>query len=1118
MTTTESWLQTKRDAEVAFVLVFDGINLIHTSSSDVSGIQTAWAATDWTTVKSGLDIISSTGQSINLFEPEIAADDVSLSIVDYDGTVSSNFFRTVNSSGNETFLTASLAANATTMTVKDVTGFASSGTLYVGHEAIPYTGIDTANKQFTGLTRGKWSIFGTNSTPNNYGRAHQISDVVVPNVNVAPKVTDFVEASKTYNRIVGLYVTHKEAGAWATKANAKLLWAGRIKSYADAGNGIITFNATSVMELFKQVLLGSQFTAKVEDGVEITSERTDFRIDVKAGDTIGTAISYQALGTLTSGVFLSPYELVDKLNQQFDTWTAPASGPVINADHKWHIGIFQHPTGIIRTKIEVKLATALANTPDVDKFHFYLNGDLLTQLGFEWKEEVRSTNNKPMGRVELKRWTSTEYSVSATKPPRLFNHTNIATTSIDSDFVVKDAVGTWRNQSSLPPVWGAGTQNLAEGFVKIGDQDILAVSYDDTNTFTIRGSYSPVRDENEGGSWTTLEDASTTPTVKQVWIDSRKASDIFLEFILSTGSAGYNDSTFDTLPAGFGPAIPYQMIDVNSFKALTSDYEMFLEKPTSLKELLETVLAVHNRYLVFKNGKITVTPAGFDSPVVEDVINMDKTSMAVKTDRATIEYSTEGLINSVVFKFYPTVNTDYGRNFHLKEEANLELVAPHSVSAYSQKRTLELDGRGIADPETFITYTAVPALSYFTEPVAVINRTFNYNFVHVVPGDIVRLTDDNLVDPRTGTHGVSGLACWVMSTKFNWQTGEGQIKLAFLPTHDASRYATWSPSAKVTSSAVVSNKLEVTCVAREFSRSSDSVDVASFAANDVCRVFQADVESSTEYSVTIQSVDSSTNKITFTSDPVPGALSSSYTWIVESAPISQVQTSQRADAYIADDADLSTGRTAKDFYIWAKAAGRYFATWNESVTYTDQFVRPDIDFGVEGEPLSARKGWYLLRSLNNLLGRKLNNAPIAEGYQPSVVTNATSTYKLCYGPVLVPLYGVNPLNSAVRDYKVKVYYSIPGTGDNIGVCKIVSAQKLVSGTSDSATSYAGANSTATNINLAGTSGALTWSSEGTVTPTFTIRDTPFCWVTAEIKSNTGATVTFRGISMIEDEP
>lgn len=69
---------------------------------------------------------------------------------DVEGAVTAAMY--ARAATSTTYLTASLAAGATTATVESTTGFPSSGTIHVGREAITYSGKTATT--FTGLTRG----------------------------------------------------------------------------------------------------------------------------------------------------------------------------------------------------------------------------------------------------------------------------------------------------------------------------------------------------------------------------------------------------------------------------------------------------------------------------------------------------------------------------------------------------------------------------------------------------------------------------------------------------------------------------------------------------------------------------------------------------------------------------------------------------------------------------------------------------------------------------------------------------------------------------------------------------------------------------------------------------
>lgn len=75
--------------------------------------------------------------------------------VDYVVNVSNFQALVLDQSLKETTLSAGLGISETTQAeVVSVAGFPSSGRLQIGTEIIEYTGIDTSNNYFTGLTRG----------------------------------------------------------------------------------------------------------------------------------------------------------------------------------------------------------------------------------------------------------------------------------------------------------------------------------------------------------------------------------------------------------------------------------------------------------------------------------------------------------------------------------------------------------------------------------------------------------------------------------------------------------------------------------------------------------------------------------------------------------------------------------------------------------------------------------------------------------------------------------------------------------------------------------------------------------------------------------------------------
>lgn len=73
-------------------------------------------------------------------------------IADVDGAATAVFAARDNALG--TYITAEVTSSATTVDVVSTTGFAASGTVWIGREAIAYSGVTAT--QFTGCTRGQY--------------------------------------------------------------------------------------------------------------------------------------------------------------------------------------------------------------------------------------------------------------------------------------------------------------------------------------------------------------------------------------------------------------------------------------------------------------------------------------------------------------------------------------------------------------------------------------------------------------------------------------------------------------------------------------------------------------------------------------------------------------------------------------------------------------------------------------------------------------------------------------------------------------------------------------------------------------------------------------------------
>jgi hypothetical protein len=138
---------------------------------------------------------------------------------------------------NTTTLALDLAVSATTATVASTAGFASSGTIHLGLEAIKYTG--KSGTTFTGLTRGHW---------DTTDQAHFVGD----GANLAyPKVTDRPRTMRGRRVLIYLY-----GNADSDTSDGTLRWRGIARTDVSYREGRYSFAIEPMSWLFEQPLGG----------------------------------------------------------------------------------------------------------------------------------------------------------------------------------------------------------------------------------------------------------------------------------------------------------------------------------------------------------------------------------------------------------------------------------------------------------------------------------------------------------------------------------------------------------------------------------------------------------------------------------------------------------------------------------------------------------------------------------------------------------------------------------------------------------------------------------------------------------------------------------------------
>jgi hypothetical protein len=1126
--------------------VVDGANMVFVTNQELID-PALFSSGGWTNIKGGLHIVGKTGQAIELFDPSLNSDNLTIKILDKDGELFETMMAgsRANAGDYSSFITSDVTNSDTTINVKSTVGLAASGEVHIGHECISY--VSTGSTTIGVLSRGVYSLFGS-----GFGRYHRMSEDVTGDDTNAPKITSWPRA--WYNRRIGIYVHAKEDGAWTDREDSLLLWAGNITSWREDGNGVVQIVLQSVISDLSGEVFADQFTAKLGTGRSLanTAEEKTLRIFTTITNG-GGYIEYDLTADLTDlpdppGPVADPgsryhwSEWIAIVQHQFSKWQVDGD---IDPDHRVSIGVVETETG---PRVSIKLedlgggatGTALVG----------MHKDWLRLLGFSDGQNAGQfidTNGTRLAHVLLERTgtgTDTFERIAQDAP---IDYHDPGRLDPGGRFGVIDARGTWVIQPTDTlkepyqpeiPLGLPAVTSSTEGFLAIANNNVIAIQdYDEDDDDSTKGIFMVRLVPRPTGPRSInpevrVGDGESAPEVRQVWLEGGPAGEVLLRIMLSTGTPGYN-GTYDVYGPGFGLGLPEDMVNVSSFESLRDRFEFCLEKPKSFGDVLEGILAATGRYVIWKDGQIALSRAGFDTPNVADIIELDESNKAKFDDICEVTYSSDTIINSIALKFGPhelvtaaeVVSGSAAGDRAIAKTIIVESAA--SVSDYRRRKTMEVECIGLQDPKSWADYVAAPAIAYFSRPAAKIKRTFNYKVLHLAPGDICKITDNRIVDPTTGLRGVAGLACWVSSVEYDWDSGVGTVELVFVPDHPASRYCQYSPSARVTTYFTGTSSLIVQ--AHAYSRSGEGVDASYFSAGDKVRIIElspTDITNPVVYpaggtEATIQSVNAGANTIVLTSDPTGGSgLSGTMSWVLEAGRVTEVVTTQRDKAFIASAAsgeNYTTGFATNDARRWAGSTNRFYFNHDSTPpTYTEMMVRQPTVATTKGRPLSAHVLHHISNSLNNHLAYKSRPIYINELLRSEGNTYPThnATTKKCLTFWYVPLFGSDrTIIGGPRDLVVKVLLGKQSSTGTSATCVITSSPSLPTDQSNALdVSFARASS---SVTFTSTASSPEWQTEQILTPSVLYADPlPYTYITAEL-SALGGTAELRAIYVVE---
>lgn len=1116
--TTSQWLGTHDDTIGCFTAVIEGLPYIFTTASEDSpSVNAIFSTTDWAsaTVHRGLQFLGRRQEKIDLWDGAIRPDRMAVVITDVDNIVSALFLKDASTTAKITTLYADLTPNMTGQAlVRNSAAFAAAGTFYCGTEAIDYTSkVDNASPpdSLVTLNRARYAPFKTASSAP-FAPTHRLDTAT----GFAPVVSS--EPLSHLNRTVTVRFHHQAAGAWSTAPYAYTVFVGRIKEIQDDGLNI-SLLCNDYREALVQSVMRQRYEGTLAEGVFLDAAKADitfeaFRTTSGAGDV---SIPVQTAQIAGVGAQRTHSEIAGYITAQLTSWANSGVIPSLSFYGATYSMSRSSDAGGPLYKLRVTIDGAIST--QVWTIKIGLHPVLWELLGFDTDGMDTDSNGRRIDKHTLDQVDTTHYQIAAPRAPLRATLRDIDNAA-GTQFSVQNATGSFTVQPTIPAFVSLSS---ASGFLKIGENMIVAVSQTATDTF--QWQRDDVVSEAFGrlgfisGELTTFfrDDGSADGIpVRQVWLETGQMGDIIVKLLLSTGVTNYNYSGLDVYSQDLGMAIPASIVNIDEWRThLGNDpYVLLLDGPRPFADILESACAFKSLTPpAWVDGKITVRPLGGDAAAGEADGAFTQDNKAEPDDVTTATRSTDHVINKVQLNY----QADLGGAF--KRSVTVNQVT--SQSDLSQAKGIQIPALGIYEDtlyfpggavRSWMSTVAATILAYFSRPLVVLERTFNYTILpKLFVGAKVTITDPSVVDPTTGLRGVTALPCWVLGYEWDWSAMKGRVQLCFVPRNNVQL---WAPSAQIDTNyntapftrGYDAAGLRIKVKPHAYSHTSQAHDIHWFAGGYEIHVVQLSATAPTEWFDIIDSIDEANDIISLGGAGL-GGYPGTGEFVVEFDDILSDTAAQLAGyEFIADDADNSTGKAENDAYLWGGPAIAVASWLSESTNTAFPHRKIPSAAATKGEPHSVHKWRDLHDFANTALERNtapnLINEVFPVGEQP--FQTGTSPL-LAYGPIRIPLFG------GPRPLKV-IFYCRMTAG--IATLRAVTSTGLVYGTSETSFSYPDGGSHAVTTTVA--SFDPIFSAEVTLTtPALTGGLPPFCYFTSEISCTDGNTVWLLGIAVRE---
>jgi len=816
-----------------YVVAIEGYPYLLTNG-DPDAAVIAWAAHgDYALALGGLTVELDNEQAMDPWEPFQGGGKCLLRVVDETGADTFGIDTHRKGGGFSTQLTATIGRDDTTVPVKNTLGWPSSGTAYVGSEALAYTGVTSTD--LTGVTRGKWSPMWRGDTAPvttwaRFARTHRVGNdanslQLQPVVSTQPRVWDGKLATVWAHRVSG--------GVLDVVAEAQCVYAGTVAEITDDGKATVV-HLRHVLDLIKDASLGHDtWSAKVPAGFYL---HPGMKFQMRDRTNLGVAYLSAINLTVVAGTPSGNYQVkegiytLDQILERINRWMSAALiAGNLNGTHSMAVApigggelrtkLYSNIPGVAtnnsRYELRVPLGVAILMGFSDAQLNDYqgISDSWLIYKGFAGGVNVQTVAPEPPKRAAILD------SLAFTGAPFDLNKVTLY-----------DEQGEFFDQLAFLPEGStpADDLGLAWGIFLFDSRFLVFAAKDDAalgNVLPTRYQYAGT-ENNQGllgyNSVPLTEDAPDYFEIRQVLILEMAVIDLLRRVLCSTGTAGYN-GTHDALPYAGAVGLPGGLLknlggSAATIPGGTDPIAVVIDKPVKLSTLLGADLVIRRAFPVWRNGGIQMgTWKRPDASAAVATLDEDNKAAAMGTDDDHRNASTQ----TDAWK-RPIIKINYNRDLKNLEDNGYKdsITIKDRVSiddSGGDVRMVTLDARNtfgqIAATGTSIEAlipTFLPALELFTRSAWLVTRTINPAlFEALTIGDVVLVDDAHARDPITGARGIGGRPALVIKHRASpggLTDGDGdptppggEVTLLFSATASTLLSAVYAPAADVDS-------------------------------------------------------------------------------------------------------------------------------------------------------------------------------------------------------------------------------------------------------------------------------------------------------------------------------